>query len=157
MRPFYWGILKLLKRGKGMKVKGINMEYSKILADVLAKADELYRTNENTYESYDNVKKAVEKYNVRWTEITFGLKTDKDIDCKKIIWQIILDLRFSRNTESLYGNSSDSQSDAQYLHEITEVIEKSTDEFNSPALGCIAVTGIDNSEYQQEIKEKGLV
>ncbi len=133
------------------------MEYSKILAKVLAKADELYNANENTYESYDNVKKAVSKYNVHWYEITFGLKTDADIDCKKIIWQIILDLRFSRNTESLYGNPSDSQSDAQYLHELTAVIEKYTDEFNSSALGYINVSGIDNDKYQKEIKEKGLI
>ena len=132
------------------------MEYSKILAKVLEKADELYRINDSTYESYDNVKCAVAKYNVSWTGITFGLITDKDVDCKKIIWQILLDLKFSRNTESLYGSASDSMSDANYLSKIADVIENITDEFNAPALGFISTSGIDAEEYTKKVKELGL-
>ena len=139
-----------------MPQKEKKMEYSKILRSVLAAADRLYASNEDTYESYDNVKSAVAKYCDNWYDITFGILIDKDIDCKKIIWQIILDLRFSRNTESLYGSASDSMSDAHYLNEITSVIEKATDEFNTPGFDFILTSGIDAEEYTKSVKELGL-
>ena len=47
-------------------------------------------------------------------------------------------------------------SDAHYLDVITSVIEKATDEFNTPGFNFILTSGIDAEEYTEKVKELGL-
>lgn len=125
------------------------MDYRKLAQEVVLLIKQMYRINSDMHDVLDTVKCAIAKYNIDIDDIALNIA---DVDHKKIIWQILIDLRFARGTDydydiELYRN------DTAALQEITTFLEKNTDDFNREGSTVIDISAINRQAYLELIKE----
>lgn len=130
------------------------VEYFKIVREIVLKVNQRATINKNTIGSFYTVKNSIEKYGADIQEIELGV-LDDTVDYKKMIRQIILDLRFSQYTESMYGSAEDSRYDAYYLGDVARIVMEKTDEFNVGDV--LEISPLNRDEYLDEIKKYNLV
>ena len=83
-------------------------------------------------------------------------KNFADVDHRKIIWQILIDLRSARGTD--YDFDIDLyRLDTIALQEISSYLEKQTTEFNRSGSTLVDISALDREEYLELIKQYGLI
>ena len=113
----------------------------------------LYNMNPNFYDVFDSVKCAIKKYDTDIDKIS--LKIAGDLDYKKIIWQILFDLRFAKDTDYDF-NIEGYERDNIALQDITSFLEKHTTEFSRKDSMLVDISRIDREEYLELIKKYDL-
>ena len=129
------------------------MDYKRLAQDVAIIAKSVYHSHKFAYDAYDSVKCAIRKYGIEIEDVVLGLAGD--LDYKKLIWQIIIDLRFAKDTDCGYDRDL-YNADCLMLDEITDHLRKETDEFCMKGSTLICVAGINRQEYLEEIEKYGL-
>ena len=132
-----------------------SMDYKKLASDVVKKATYMLMNDKTLKPTVRTMEESIEKYGVKLSAVEIGLAGD-DVDYKKMLWQIITDLRLSANSNYDYDMEA-YHNDDNMLHEITSIIEKQTDEFNQENLGFINISRIDCDDYEEISKEKDLL
>lgn len=130
------------------------MDYKKLASEVVKKATYMLMNDKTLQPTVRTMEESIEKYGVKLTEVELELAGD-DVDYKKMLWQIITDLRLSSNSNYDYDMEA-YHNDNNMLHEITSIIEKETDEFNQENLGFINISRINCDDYEEISKEKDL-
>lgn len=131
------------------------MDYKKLASDVVKKATYMLMNDKTLKPTVRTMEESIEKYGVKLSAVEIELAGD-DVDYKKMLWQIITDLRLSANSNYDYDMEA-YYNDDNMLHEITSIIEKQTDEFNQENLGFINISRIDCDDYEEISKEKDLL
>lgn len=131
------------------------MDYKKLASDVVKKATYMLMNDKTLKPTVRTMEESIEKYGVKLSAVEIELAGD-DVDYKKMLWQIITDLRLSANSNYDYDMEA-YHNDDNMLHEITSIIEKQTDEFNQENLGFINISRIDCDDYEEISKEKDLL
>ena len=126
--------------------------YKKLLQTISTKLYFYYKGNQESYEAYDSVACAIKKYNTDILEICLGSET-QGLDYKKILLQIIFDLRFSRDLDLDYDPAAAAY-DYYYLMMIMEIIKEENNEFYDEFGSTHA---IDYPQYEALCKEYHLV
>ncbi len=132
-----------------------SMDYKKLASDVVKKATYMLMNDKTLKPTVRTMEESIEKYGVKLSAVEIELAGD-DVDYKKMLWQIITDLRLSANSNYDYDMEA-YHNDDNMLHEITSIIEKQTDEFNQENLGFINISRIDCDDYEEISKEKDLL
>lgn len=130
------------------------MDYKVLAREVAVIAKNVYYRNKSAYDAYDSVKCAIAKYGVEIDKVSLGIAGD--IDYKKLIRQIIIDLRFAKDMDIDYDRDL-YYADCLMLSEITDYLEKQTDEFCMPGSTLICESCLNRTEYLEAIKEYGLI
>lgn len=130
------------------------MDYKALAREVAIIAKNVYYKNKSAYDAYDTVKCSIQKYGVEINKVTLGIAGD--IDYKKLIWQIIIDLRFAKESDIDYDRDL-YYADCLMLDEITGYLEKQTEEFCMSGSTFICVACLNRTEYLDKIKEYGLI
>lgn len=130
------------------------MDYKALAREVAIIAKNVYYRNKAAYDAYDSVKCAIRKYGVEIDKVSLGIAGD--IDYKKLIWQIIIDLRFAKDTDCGYDRDL-YHADCLMLDKITCYIEEQTDEFCMAGSTLVCVSGLNRQEYLEKVKEYGLI
>ena len=125
------------------------MSYQELAKEIMLIINHLHQTNSMMYDVYDSVKCAIKKYGVTPDELILGTA---DVDYKKIILQILVDLRYARGTDydfeiELY------QCDTLALQEITCFLEKQTTEFNREGSSLIDISCLNTQNYLELVKQ----
>ncbi|MBE5950533.1 MAG: hypothetical protein E7260_02945 [Lachnospiraceae bacterium] len=125
------------------------MTYQELAKEIMLIINRLHQTNSMMYDVYDSVRCAVKKYGVTPDEIILGTA---DIDYRKVVLQILIDLRYARGTDydfeiELYRCDTDA------LQEITHFLEKETTEFNREGSTLIDISCLNMQEYLELIKQ----
>ena len=131
------------------------MNYKKLAQNILTKADYLYSENESLASTMQVIESSVAKYGTTIAEIANIIS--EELDYERLIWQIITDLRLSQSSNYDFDAMEDYHNDNLMLHEITRIIEKQTDHFNSPSLGFINISKITYDDYDEITKNKNLL
>ncbi|MBR5595887.1 MAG: hypothetical protein IKW30_00575 [Lachnospiraceae bacterium] len=126
--------------------------YRLLLQKILNKLSAYYEFNKESYDSYDTVKCSINKYNADILELCMNLGSD-DLDYRKILIQIIFDLRSARDANLDY-DASLAVYDALFLQEIMEVLMHENEEFYNEFGSTYA---IKYKEYEALCKEYNLV
>lgn len=126
------------------------MDYHTLAQEVVILVKNLYRANNSMYDAYDSVVCALKKYGTDINKVSLNIAGD--IDYKKLIWQIIIDLRFAKGTDydfdiELY------RCDCAMLSEITYLIEHKTDAFCMEGSTIIDVSRLNHQEYLEIIEK----
>ena len=124
------------------------MDYQTMAQEVVLIIKDLYQMNPEFYDVLDSVKCAIKKYDVDIEDI--ALKK-ADVDHKKIIWQILIDLRYAKDTDYDF-NIEGYRRDDIALQDITYFLEKQTTEFNRKGSTLVDISGINRQEYLELIK-----
>ena len=129
------------------------MDYQTLAQGVVLIIKQLYQMNKEYYDVLDSVESAVKKYGTTINEVSLKIA---DVDHKKLIWQILIDLRFARGTD--YDFDIDLyRKDTQALQDITSYLEKQTTEFNREGSTLIDISCLDREEYLELIKKYDLI
>lgn len=125
------------------------MDYKEMAQEVAFIVKNLYRMNKEFADVLSSVEAAVKKYDTTIDELSLKIA---DVDCKKVLWQILIDLRYARGTDydfdiELY------RCDTTALHEITSFLEKNTTEFNREGSTVIDISSLDHQSYLELIKK----
>ena len=129
------------------------MDYREMAGGVVLIVQNLYRRNQEFADVLSSVRAAVKKYDTTLDEVSLRIA---DVDCKKLIWQILIDLRFARGTDydfdiELY------RCDTEALQEITAFLEKNTTEFNREGSGVADISALSRQEYLKLIEQYDLI
>ena len=125
--------------------------YKKILQEICGGICSYYENNKDSYEAYDTFESAIRKYGVEPLEIRLDVVSE-DLDFKKIILQILIDLRRARYIDQHY-DESDAVYDAFFLREISDIIKKNTDAFGE----IIEIWPLDQLAYEEICKIENLI
>ena len=128
------------------------MDDKTLAQEVVLLVKQMCRNRQDMYDVLDTVKCAVRKYDVTLDEVSLRIA---DVDCKKLIWQILIDLRFARGTD-YYFDIELYRSDTEALHEITSFLEKNTTEFNREGSTVADISSLDRKTYLELIQKYGL-
>ena len=129
------------------------MDYKTLAQEVVLIINNLCYMNKEFYDVKSSVQAAVQKYGTTIDEVSLKIA---DVDCRKLIWQILIDLRFARGTD--YDFDIDLyRCDTTALHEITSYLEKQTTEFNREGSTLIDISALDREEYLEQIKKHDLI
>ena len=129
------------------------MDYKTLAQEVVLIVKNLYFANKEFYDVKNSVDAAIQKYGTTLDEVSLRIA---DVDCRKLIWQILIDLRYARGTDydfdiELY------RCDTTALHEITSYLEKQTTEFNREDSTLIDISCLNREEYLEKIKKYDLI
>ena len=129
------------------------MDYKTMAQEIALILKNLYRMNSDFADVMSSVKSAVEKHGCDLDELSLKIA---DVDHRKVILQILIDLRFARGTDydfdiELY------RCDTEALHQITSFLEKQTTEFNMEGSTIINISGLDREAYLELIKKYDLI
>ena len=125
--------------------------YKDLLKKVVFMLNEYYEFNKEAYDAFDTVECAIKKYNTDVQELRMDVSSD-DLDYKKMLIQIIFDLRFARDTDLDYDASLASY-DAYFLREIMWLLQEENEEFYNEFGSTYA---INYKEYEALCKEYNL-
>ena len=126
----------------------------KILKKIVRSAERQYDNNTATAASYQSIASSVKKYGLTMSEIDIlPEKEFSDLDVRKVILQIITDLRYSENIWYDYNESTEASYDSMYLSMIMNIIREH--EYASD-LHNMSTRSISTRTYFQIIKEYGL-
>ena len=125
------------------------MDYQKLAQEIVLLVKQMYRVNPNMHDVFDTVKCAITKYGVDIDDIALNIA---DVDHKKVIWQILFDLRFARGTDYDYDIEL-YRYDTEVLHKITYYLEKLTTEFNLNGSTVIDISALSRQEYLELIEQ----
>lgn len=128
------------------------MDYQIMAQEIALIVKKMYRTNEEFADVFDTVESAVKKYDTDINKVSLKIA---DVDCKKLIWQILIDLRFARGTDYNYDIEL-YRCDTSALQKITSYLEKNTTEFNREGSTVVDISAINRDEYLDLIKEHDL-
>ena len=125
------------------------MTYQELAQEIMRIVNHLQETNPMMYDMYDSVKCAIKKYGLTPDDLLLGTA---DADYKKIILQILIDLRYARGTDydfeiELY------RCDTEALQQITYFLEHQTTEFNREGSTLIDISCLNMQEYLALIKQ----
>lgn len=126
--------------------------YKLLLQKIISKLNNYYEFNKESYDAFDTVKCAIKKYNADILELRMDVSSD-DLDYKKILIQIIFDLRFARDIDLDYDASLASY-DAFFLREIMEVVMDENEDFYNEFGSTYA---INYKEYEALCQEYNLI
>lgn len=126
----------------------------KILKKIVRSAERQYDNNTATAASYQSIASSIKKYGLTMSEIDIlPEKEFSDLDVRKVILQIITDLRYSENIWYDYNDSTEASYDSMYLSMIMNIIREH--EYASD-LHNMSTRSISTRTYFQIIKEYGL-
>ena len=123
------------------------MDYREMAGGVVLVVQDLYQRNKEFADVLSSVNAAVTKYDTTLDRVSLGIA---DVDCKKLIWQILVDLRFARNTDYNFDIEM-YRCDTMALQEITSYLEKNTTEFNKEGENIADISAIDREKYLELI------
>lgn len=126
------------------------MDYQKLAQEVVNLVKNLYYANKSMHDAYDSVVCALKKYNTDINKVSLNIAGD--IDYKKLIWQIIIDLRFAKGTDYDFDNEL-YRSDCTMLSEISYLIRNKTDEFCMDGSTLIDISMVTRQEYLDLIEQ----
>lgn len=129
------------------------MDYKEMAQEVAIIVKNLYRMNNEFADVLSSVEAAVKKYDTTLDELSLKIA---DVDCKKVLWQILIDLRYARGTDydfdiELY------RCDTTALQEITYFLEHNTTEFNREGSTVIDISCLNHKSYLELIKKYELI
>ena len=125
--------------------------YRNILQKVANELCSYYEFNKNSYEAYDSFVCAIKKHNTDTTELRLNVGSD-DLDYRKILIQIITDLRFAKWIDLGYDEESAGY-DSFFLRKIMEIISKEDEKIYDEFFGTCAIS---YEEYRKVCEEYGL-
>lgn len=128
------------------------MDYQTMAQEIALIVKKMYRTNEEFSDVFDTVESALKKYGTDINKVSLKIA---DVDCKKLIWQILIDLRFARGTDYDYDIEL-YRCDTSALQKITSYLEKNTTEFNREGSTVVDISAINREEYLDLIKKHDL-
>lgn len=128
------------------------MDYQIMAQEIALIVKKMYRTNEEFADVFDTVESAVKKYGTDINKVSLKIA---NIDCKKLIWQILIDLRFARGTDYDYDIEL-YRCDTSALQKITSYLEKNTTEFNREGSTVVDISALNHQEYLELIEQYGL-
>ena len=128
------------------------MDYQTMAQEIALIVKKMYRTNEEFSDVFDTVESALKKYGTDINKVSLKIA---DVDCKKLIWQILIDLRFARGTDYDYDIEL-YRCDTSALQKITSYLEKNTTEFNREGSTIVDISAINREEYLDLIKKHDL-
>jgi len=129
------------------------MDYATMAQEIAIIVKNLYRMNSNFADALDSVECAVKKHGCRLNELSLKIA---DVDHRKVIWQILIDLRFARGTD--YDFDIDLyRCDTEVLQSITHFLEKNTTEFNREGSTLVDISALNREEYLELIKKYDLI
>lgn len=129
------------------------MDYQTMAQEVAIIVKNLYHRNKEFADVVSTVESAVKKHGTNLDRLSLKIA---DVDHKKVIWQILIDLRFARGTDydfdiEYYRN------DTTALQEITYYLEHTTTEFNREGSTLIDISCLSRDEYLEKIKQYELI
>ena len=123
------------------------MDYREMAGGVVLIVQDLYHRNKEFADVLSSVNAAVTKYDTTIDRVSLGIA---NVDYRKLIWQILIDLRFARNTDSDFDIEM-YRCDTMALQEITSYLEKNTTEFNREGEDIADISAIDREKYLELI------
>ena len=112
------------------------MENSKeVLQEIFAALSRHYGNMERANEAYDVVVCAIKKYGTTVSQLSFGMA--EELNCEKMVWQIITDLRYAR-FQHLEGKEGAAGIYAYYLLIIAGIMRETgnyTERIETSAIG----------------------
>jgi hypothetical protein len=129
------------------------MDYPTMAQEIAIIVKNLYLVNKEFADVLDTVESAVKKYGTTLDRLSLKIA---NVDHRKLIWQILIDLRFARGTDydfdiELY------RCDTTALHEITSYLEKNTTEFNRKGSTVADISALSRQEYLELIEQYELI
>lgn len=129
------------------------MDYQTMTQEIAIIIKNLYSGNHEFADVLDTVESAVKKYGVTLDKLSLKIA---DADHQKLIWQILIDLRFARGTDydfdiELY------RYDTIALQDITSFLEKNTTEFNRAGSTLVDISALDYQKYIELVDKYGLI
>lgn len=124
------------------------MDYETIAQEVALIVKQMYRTNKDFADVLYTVESAIKKYDTTIDKVSLKLA---DVDHKKLIWQILVDLRFARGTDYEYDIEM-YRCDTSALQNISSYLEEKTTEFNREGSTVVDISAINREEYFELIK-----
>jgi len=110
---------------------------------------DLYQRNKEFADVLSSVNAAVAKYETTLDRVSLGIA---NVDYKKLIWQILIDLRFARNTDYDFDIEM-YRCDTMALQEITSYLEKNTTEFNREGSTVADISALNRQKYLELIEQ----
>ncbi len=110
---------------------------------------DLYQRNKEFADVLSSVNAAVAKYETTLDRVSLGIA---NVDYKKLIWQILIDLRFARNTDYDFDIEM-YRCDIMALQEITSYLEKNTTEFNREGSTVADISALNRQKYLELIEQ----
>lgn len=129
------------------------MDYREMAQEITLIIKNLYQRNHEFADVFSTVNAAIKKYDTTFDEVTLGIAK---VDYQKLIWQILIDLRFARGTDydfdiELY------RCDTIALQDITSFLENNTTEFNREGSSVADISAIDRAKYLELIAKYELI
>lgn len=124
------------------------MDYETIAQEVVLIVKQMYRTNKDFADVLYTVESAIKKYDTTIDKVSLKIA---DVDHKKLIWQILVDLRFARGTDYEYDIEM-YRCDTSALQNISSYLEEKTTEFNREGSTVVDISAINREEYFELIK-----
>lgn len=119
------------------------MDYREMAGGVVLIVQDLYQRNKEFADVLSSVNAAIKKYDTTIDKVSLGVA---NVDYRKLIWQILIDLRFARNTDYDFDIEM-YRCDTMALQEITSYLEKNTTEFNKEGDDIADISAIDREKY----------
>ena len=123
------------------------MDYREMAGEVVLIVQNLYQRNREFSDVLSSVEAAVNKYDTTLDKVSLGIA---NVDYKKLIWQILVDLRFARDTDYDFDIEM-YRCDTVALQMITSFLEKNTTEFNREGETIADISAIDRERYLELI------
>lgn len=127
------------------------MDYRVLTQEVINLINGAYKKDKTLINVKECVERSVAKYGTTTNKLS--LMIAGDVEYKKILWQIIVDLRYARGTDLQFDQTEDYANEKLILRKITDLIEEQTDEFSRPGSSLINVSELDKEAYEVIIKE----
>lgn len=127
------------------------MDYRVLTQEVINLINGAYKKDKTLINVKECVERSVAKYGTTTNKLS--LMIAGDVEYKKILWQIIVDLRYARGTDLQFDQTEDYANEKLILRKITDLIEEQTDEFSRPGSSLINVSELDKEAYEAIIKE----
>jgi len=125
------------------------MDYREMAGQVVLIVQDLYQRNKEFADVLSSVNAAVAKYETTLDRVSLGIA---NVDYKKLIWQILIDLRFARNTDYDFDIEM-YRCDTMALQEITSYLEKNTTEFNREGSTVADISALNRQKYLELIEQ----
>ena len=123
------------------------MDYREMAGQVVLIVQNLYQRNREFSDVLSSVEAAANKYDTTLDKVSLGIA---NVDYKKLIWQILVDLRFARGTDYDFDIEM-YRRDTVALQMITSFLEKNTTEFNREGETIADISAIDRERYLELI------
>lgn len=123
------------------------MDYREMAGEVVLIVQNLYQRNREFADVLSSVEAAANKYDTTLDKVSLGIA---NVDYKKLIWQILVDLRFARGTDYDFDIEM-YRCDTMALQLITSFLEKNTTEFNKEGETIADISAVDRERYLELI------